>query len=111
MSLLQFKVFSGGSATFEHERCASCRSKVCVEVCRVLGNGNILRLDEAGLPQLRVPAAQVEKGACVEDLGCLLACEIDGERAIHFDLPMPEWERAVQGLTEPPVYRRELKDK
>jgi NAD-dependent dihydropyrimidine dehydrogenase PreA subunit len=111
MSLLQFSVFSGGSVTFDHDRCLSCKSKACIDVCRVLGNGNILRLDEAGLPQLRVTPAQVEKGACVEDMGCLLACQLDGKGAIRFNLPMPKWELALKGMNALPVYRRTLKGK
>lgn len=111
MSLLQFNVFSGGSVTFDHERCVSCKSKACLDVCRTLGNGNILRLDEDGLPQLRVTGAQAQQGACVEDMGCLLACQLDGEGAIRFNLPMPEWELALKGLDAAPVYRRVLKGK
>ena len=107
MSTLSFGVFSGGTVTFDLARCADCDTKVCVQVCQTDGNGVILELDERGLPRLKVAEDRVAKGACIEDMGCLLACQLRGRDAIAFDLPMPELEEALMGMEQKPVYVRE----
>jgi hypothetical protein len=100
MSKLEFEVFSGGSVTFDLSRCARCDTKVCVQVCQTPGNGLILELDEGGLPSLTVEQERAAKGACIEDMGCMLACQLQGQDAIVFNLPMPEFEEAVKSLRE-----------
>jgi hypothetical protein len=100
VSELKFEVFSRGTVTFDLARCLECDTKVCVQVCQTPGNGLILELDEHGLPRLKVPVDQVAKGACVEDMGCMLACLLRGKDAIVFDLPMPEFEKALKSLQE-----------
>jgi len=106
---LTFNVFSGGTITIDYTRCRKCSTKVCVEVCQTLGNGFILGLSEDGLPQLIVDSQQVARGGCVEDMGCFLACQIKGENAIKFNLPMPEFDRALKEMEEKPVYLRPLR--
>ena len=110
MSEVRFNVFSGGTVTIAHSLCAKCETKVCVKVCQTVGNGNILELNADGLPQLKVDEQLVARGSCVEDMGCLLACQIQGQNAIVFDLPMPELELALQALGEKPVYKRSLQE-
>ncbi|OGO19324.1 MAG: hypothetical protein A2Z14_01295 [Chloroflexi bacterium RBG_16_48_8] len=110
MNDVKFNVFSGGTVTIDHARCMKCATKVCVEVCQTVGNGFILGLNEDGLPHLIVDEQQVARGACVEDMGCLLACQIKGENAIIFDLYMPEYEQALKELEEKPVYMRSLRE-
>lgn len=110
MSGLQFDVFSGGTVTIDHARCASCKTKICVQVCQTHGNGDILQIDGEGLPQLKAPMEQIARGACVEDMGCMLACQIGGKNAIIFNLPMPQFELALKELPAAPVYRRTLRE-
>ena len=110
MSEVKFNVFSGGTVTIDHSRCVKCETKVCVEVCQTVGNGNILELDADGLPQLKVEEQLVARGSCVEDMGCLLACQIQGQNAIVFDLHMPEFELALKEMGEKPVYKRSLQE-
>ena len=110
MSDVKFDVFSGGTVTIDHSLCAECETKVCVDVCQTVGNGNILELNEDGLPQLRVEEQLVARGSCVEDMGCFLACQIQGQQAIVFNLPMPELDLAIQDMAEKPVYTRSLQE-
>jgi predicted molibdopterin-dependent oxidoreductase YjgC len=110
VSTLQFDVFSGGTLTMDHARCAQCRTKVCVQVCQTVGNGDILQLDGEGLPQLKVQLEQTVKGACIEDMGCMLACQIEGNKAIRFSLPMPEFDQTMKEIGALPVYKRTLKE-
>jgi NAD-dependent dihydropyrimidine dehydrogenase PreA subunit len=110
VSEVKFNVFSGGTVTIDHSLCAKCETKVCVEVCQTVGNGNILELNADGLPQLKVEEQLVARGSCVEDMGCMLACQIHGQKAIVFDLPMPELDLAIQEMAEKPVYKRALQE-
>lgn len=110
MSELKFNVFSGGTVTIDHSLCAKCETKICVEICQTVGNGNILELNADGLPQLKVEQQLVARGSCVEDMGCLLACQIQGQNAIVFDLPMPEFELALNEMEEKPVYKRSTQE-
>lgn len=110
MSEVKFNVFSGGTVTIDHSRCVKCETKVCVDVCQTVGNGFILGLNEDGLPHLIVDEAQVARGACVEDMGCMLACQIKGENAILFNLDMDEFEAALKEMDEKPVYARSLRE-
>ena len=110
MSEVKFNVFSGGTVTIDHARCVKCETKVCVDVCQTVGNGFILGLNEDGLPHLIVEEAQVARGACVEDMGCMLACQIKGENAIHFNLDMVEFEAALKEMDDKPVYARALRE-
>jgi hypothetical protein len=110
MSTLQFDVFSGGTVTIDHARCAECQTKVCIQICQTVGNGDILQLDGNGLPRLKVQQEQTAKGACIEDMGCMLACQTDGNKAIRFSLPMPEFDQMMKGMGALPVYKRTLKE-
>ena len=110
MSGVKFSVFSGGTVSIDHSLCMKCETKICVEICQTVGNGNILELNTDGLPQLKVDEQLVARGSCVEDMGCLLACQIHGQNAIVFDLPMPEFELALKEAGEKPVYKRSLQE-
>jgi NAD-dependent dihydropyrimidine dehydrogenase PreA subunit len=110
VSEVKFNVFSGGTVTIDHSRCVKCETKVCIDVCQTVGNGFILGLNEDGLPHLIVDEAQVARGACVEDMGCMLACQIKGQNAILFDLDMDEFEAALKEMDKKPVYARSLRE-
>jgi hypothetical protein len=110
MSVLEFDVFSGGTLTIEHARCTECTTKACIRVCQTHGNGDILQLDEQGLPRLKIDRSETVRGACIEDMGCLLACRVEGKQAIRFSLPMPEFDRVMTDMAAQPVYKRTLKE-
>ena len=103
--LLEFKVRSGGTISIALQRCVSCETKICLKVCDV--QGGPLVLDEArGVPSLRWTAAEVERGGCVECLGCELDCTLYGAQAVTIVLPLDRFEEYVTALTEPVVYMR-----
>ena len=104
-SMLEFQVSSGGTITIDLTRCTQCASKACLKVCQEQG-GPLVPDGERGLPTLRWSAAEVQKGGCVECLGCELDCELYGQRAIKITLPLPGFEEYLQTLHEPPVYQR-----
>jgi len=102
--VLAFKVRSGGTVTISLSRCQDCEGRPCLQVCRV--QGGPLVLDEArGVPGLGMPLAEIERGGCVECLGCELECALRGRQALTIDLPLPLLDEYLAGLTEPVVYR------
>jgi hypothetical protein len=103
--LLVFNVRSGGSITIDLSQCAACETKPCVEVCAVQG-GPLVLDEEQGVPSLRWSLDEIEKGGCVECLGCELDCELYGHQAISIVLPLERFEEYVNSLAEPVVYRQ-----
>lgn len=102
--VLTFKVRSGGTVTISLSRCQSCEGKPCLQVCRI--QGGPLVLDEArGAPGLRMSPAEIERGGCVECLGCELDCALYGRQALTIDLPMPLFDEYLAGLSELVVYK------
>ncbi|MFC2029946.1 hypothetical protein ACFLWA_04365 [Chloroflexota bacterium] len=102
---LRFKVRSGGTLTIDLDRCVECESKVCLTVCEV--QGGPLVLDAArGVPGLNMSHAEIERGGCVECLGCELDCSLFGRDAIRIHLPLTRLDEYLDALTEPVVYKR-----
>jgi len=103
--VLTFRVRSGGTVSIDLDRCPSCSSKACVQVCQK--QGGPLALDEAGrVPALRMPLSEIARGGCVECLGCELDCALYGCQAIVIELPLARFEEYLSGLAESVVYKR-----
>jgi len=104
-NVLLFNVRSGGSITIDLSQCGACETKACVEACAV--QGGPLVLDEGrGVPSLRWPLEEIERGGCVECLGCELDCELYGRQAITIVLPLERFDEYIDSLTEPVVYKQ-----
>jgi hypothetical protein len=103
--MLEFKVRSGGSVCIDLERCKSCDSKVCLDVCEVQG-GPLVLDRERGLPALRWSLAEIERGGCVECLGCELDCTLRGRQAVSIVLPLARLQEYLGTLSDPVVYKR-----
>ena len=102
---LEFKVRSGGLVSIALEHCVECATRPCLEVCRV--QGGPLVLDEVRLvPSLRWSLEEIERGGCVECLGCELDCELLGRRAVSVQLPLKGFDEYLQSLTAAVVYER-----
>jgi succinyl-CoA synthetase beta subunit len=78
-----FETFTG-SIHINHDRCAACGSKGCVESC----HAGILKL-EKGLPVLAHSEADVKKGKCTECLACEIFCRFHEKDALYIRLPIP----------------------
>ena len=59
-----------------------------------------------GLPALKYSLEEVKRGACTEDLGCELECELHGNQALVITLPLPELDEYLENLSERPTYMR-----
>ena len=88
-----FETVTGGTVTYDHAICATCKSKVCIKECVP----QILTLDEAGCPVLNITPDEAKGGRCIECLGCDVACYFHGAGGGYVDLP-------IQGLE---AYRRQ----
>jgi succinyl-CoA synthetase beta subunit len=73
-----------GRLSIDHARCASCRTRGCVEAC----SPRVLKL-EADRPVLAIPAEDAKKGKCTECLACEIFCKFHERDAIAVDLPIP----------------------
>ena len=102
--VLTFKVRSGGTVRIMLERCAECSTKACLDVCRVQG-GPLVADEARGVPALNQSLAEIERGGCVECLGCELDCALRGRQAVRIVLPMARFEEYLAGLATPVVYR------
>ncbi len=103
--ILRFKVRSGGTITVALERCAGCATRACVGVCESQ-DGPLVWDPQHNHPALRWSEAEVERGGCVECLGCELDCALAGHRAVTILLPTARLEEYLGTLTEPVVYER-----
>ena len=102
---LQFMVRSGGTITIDLGLCVDCESRACLAVCSV--QGGPLELDEeGGVPGLCMSLAEIERGGCVECLGCELDCSLYGLDAVTIDLPLERLSEYLSNLAEPVVYSR-----
>jgi hypothetical protein len=102
---LQFELRSGGTISIDLSKCASCESKACLAVCSV--QGGPLVLDESrGVPGLRFSLVEIQRGGCVECLGCELDCSLHGNDAVRIDLPLERLDEYLDSLTEAVVYPR-----
>jgi hypothetical protein len=102
---LEFSVRSGGTISIALELCEECQSKSCLEVCAV--QGGPLVLDKVrDVPALRWALPEIERGGCVECLGCELDCELYGSRAVTVELPMNGFDEYLDSLGQPVVWER-----
>ena len=101
--MLEFRVRSGGTITIDIERCVECETKACVKVCGIQG-GPLVLDTERQVPSLRWPLAEIERGGCVECLGCELDCELYGKQALHVNLPLAGFDEYLSSVAESVVY-------
>jgi NAD-dependent dihydropyrimidine dehydrogenase PreA subunit len=106
VKVLEFEVRSGGTIRIDLEKCESCETKACVKMCNDPGMGQILEMRD-GVPALKYSPEEVKRGACTEDLGCELECELHGNQALVITLPLPELDEYLANLSEKPTYMRE----
>ena len=106
MRVLEFDVRSGGTIRIDLEKCESCETKACVKMCNTPGMGQILELKD-GVPALKYSLEEVKRGACTEDLGCELECELHGNRALVITLSLPELDEYLRSLSERPICLRD----
>jgi len=83
-----------GEVLIDHQACENCRTKGCVKACLA----EILQLDEAGRPVLKVSSEEARQGRCTECLACEIFCKFHEQDAIYIYLPIP-------GLAE---YRQQI---
>jgi hypothetical protein len=102
---LQFRIRSAGTISIALERCAECPTRACLAVCESQDGPLVWDEGRRG-PALRWSEAEVERGGCVECLGCELDCTLFGRQAVSIHLPLPRMEEYLGALTEPVVYAR-----
>jgi succinyl-CoA synthetase beta subunit len=73
-----------GRISIDQQKCASCRTKGCIEACMY----KVLKL-EAGKPVLAIPAEEAKRGKCTECLACEIFCAFHEQDAIVIHLPIP----------------------
>ncbi len=73
-----------GRLSIDHEKCAACKTKGCVEAC----TAKILKVED-GKPVLAVPVEDVRRGKCTECLACEIFCTFHEQNAIVIHLPIP----------------------
>jgi succinyl-CoA synthetase beta subunit len=100
---LVFAVRSRGLVEVDLAKCAGCGSRVCIAVCTSQG-GPLVIDTERGIPALKWSLDEVERGGCVECLGCELDCTLHGLGAVTITLPVQRLEEYLGGLAEPTVY-------
>jgi len=105
MKVLEFEVRSGGTIRIDLEKCKACETKACVKMCNTPGMGQILELKD-GVPALKYTLEEVRRGACTEDLGCELECELQGNKALVITLPIPGLDDYLENLSERPTFSR-----
>jgi succinyl-CoA synthetase beta subunit len=84
-NLYEFETVTGGTITYNHDICATCESKICVQECA----RQILALNDAGLPVLNISREEAAKGRCVECLACEVDCFFKGAGGGQISLPIP----------------------
>ena len=85
----EFPTVTGGTVSFDYDRCAVCINKVCISGC----TAGIL-IEENGCPVLSIPKEDAASGRCVECLACEVECRIHGNRGGRVTLPIPGLEGA-----------------
>jgi hypothetical protein len=97
-----FKVRSTGTVAINLGECTLCESKACISVCQSQGGPLVLDA-ERGVPAVKWSLAEIERGGCVECLGCELDCELRGRKAVTITLPMERFEEYLNTQCEPTV--------
>jgi len=103
MTKVEFKVRSGGTIAIDIALCVECETKACVEVCAIQGGPLVLDV-ERQVPSLRWSLAEIERGGCVECLGCELDCELYGKQAVRISLPLSGFDEYLSSVAESLVY-------
>ncbi len=78
-----------GKVTFDHNKCARCKSYACVKACSIYNTRGILRIHQ-GKPLLAIPPEDAKRGLCTECLSCEYECTFRGQKAIKIFLPLRE---------------------
>lgn len=99
---LIFKVRSRGTVLIDLGKCKLCKSKACISVCESQGGPLVLDA-ERGVPAAKWSLDEIERGGCVECLGCELDCELYGRKAVTITLPMERLEEYLNTQREPTV--------
>lgn len=73
-----------GEIEINHSLCLSCSKKPCVWECPKV----VFKIMD-GKPVLAMTPEEAQKGGCTECLACEIACEFDGNKALHISLPIP----------------------
>jgi len=73
-----------GMIKFDHDKCVTCESKVCVKECIP----QILKIENEK-PVLAITNLEAKKGKCIECLACELECMLNGEKGCEIELPIP----------------------
>jgi succinyl-CoA synthetase beta subunit len=81
-----------GKVIIDHDKCKSCKSKICIEVCIP----KILKLED-DKAVLAINFEEAKKGGCTECLACELECFDKGNKAINIELPIPGLEDYKKG--------------
>jgi succinyl-CoA synthetase beta subunit len=83
--LYQFETVTGGTITYDHSICATCKSKICIQECA----RQILSPNDEGLPELNITPEEAKQGRCVECLACEVDCFFKGAGGGTILLPIP----------------------
>jgi hypothetical protein len=102
-SLLEFKLRSGGKIIINLDQCNKCDTKACIDICKI--QEGPLVLDDQQVPSLRWPLSEVERGGCVECLGCELNCNLYGLHAVTIQLPIEGLDQYIKTRSRNMVYQ------
>lgn len=80
-----FETITGGTVSYDYDRCEKCESKVCVKECVP----KILKLNDRGGPELNITKEEAKKGKCTECLACEVECMFRGNQGARINLPIP----------------------
>jgi NAD-dependent dihydropyrimidine dehydrogenase PreA subunit len=86
-SSFQFNTVTGGTISFDYQKCSDCQTKICISSCVP----KILSL-ENDLPVLNISKEEAARGKCSECLACEIECYFEGNRGGKIDLPLPNLE-------------------
>ncbi len=78
-----FSTVTGGTVSYDYERCRQCESKVCINTCV----SKILKLED-GVPVLSISVEDAKKGKCSECLACEVECFFEGNAGGKITLPI-----------------------
>ncbi len=79
----EFQTVSGGTVSFDYERCSVCANKVCIEGC----SAGILQ-EYNSCPVLSISKDEAASGRCVECLVCEVECQAMGNGGGKVTLPL-----------------------
>ena len=83
-SSYKFDTVTGGTVSYDYQKCRQCTTKVCVSACV----SKILKL-ENDVPVLNITPEEAKKGKCSECLVCEVECFFEGNAGGKITLPIP----------------------